>query len=81
MKVIVQLVRFLAAAVLVKSVNNPKVYLPLAIIGFISGVLEALLSFWKEVAARVHRAGEPTYTDRPRSWIHHHHIVNRNSHV
>lgn len=75
MKVIVQFVRFLAVAVYFRETDNPKIYLPLGIIGFVSGVVEAMLSFWKEVAARVHKPGEPTYTDRPRSWIHHHHSI------
>jgi hypothetical protein len=63
-KIIVQLARFFAAVVFLKNSQNPRIAYTFGTIAVLCGVFEALLGFWKEVAARVHEAGQPRYHDR-----------------
>jgi hypothetical protein len=60
-KVLTNLARFMAGVVFIKEINAPSYYLPLGIAAVLFGVSEALLSFWKEIAPRVHRPGVPVY--------------------
>jgi hypothetical protein len=61
----VQILRFFQAVVLVNEFREPKFYIPIGTATLIVGVAEAILSFWKEVAARVHLPGQPRYYDSP----------------
>jgi hypothetical protein len=64
-KSIVQFLRFLSAVVLVSHFREPQYYVPIGLLTLIAGIAEAMLSFWKEIAARVHLPGQPKYYDSP----------------
>jgi len=64
-KSLVQILRFFAAVVFVSNFREPKYFITLGTLTLIFGVAEAILGFWKEVAARVHQAGQPRYYDTP----------------
>ena len=51
--------------VFVANFREPKYFITLGTLTLIAGVTEAILSFWKEVAARVHQPGQPRYYDTP----------------
>jgi hypothetical protein len=57
--------RFLAGVAFAKYSQAPIYYVPLGILAITFGVSEALLSFWKEIAPRVHLPGMPTYHTHP----------------
>lgn len=61
----VQFLRFFQAVVFIANFKEPKYYVPIGIASLFCGVAEAILSFWKEIAARVHRPGQPRYYDSP----------------
>lgn len=64
-KVLTNLMRFLAGVAFAKYSQFPMYYVPLGILAIFFGVTEAVLSFWKEIAARVHQPGVPTYHTHP----------------
>ena len=64
-KSLVQFLRFLQAVVFIGAFSHPRYYYPIGILSLLFGVSEAVLSFWKEIAARVHRPGQPRYFDSP----------------
>lgn len=45
--------------------QEPKYYVTLGTITLVAGMAEAMLGFWKEIAARVHQPGQPKYYDSP----------------
>lgn len=62
MKSLVQLLRFFAAVLFVNEY-----YVPLGVLTLVFGIMEALLSFWKEIAARVRQPDKPRYYDSPQA--------------
>lgn len=64
-KSLVQILRFFAAVVFVANFREPKYYVTLGVLTLIFGIMEAVLGFWKEIAARVHKPGQPRYYDSP----------------
>lgn len=71
MKVLTNLTRFLAGVAFARYTQFPEYYIPLGVLAIFFGVSEALIGFWKEIAARVHQPGVPTYHTHPhprRSW-------------
>ena len=69
-KVLTNLMRFLAAVAFARYSQYPYYYIPLGVLAIFFGVTEALINFWKEIAARVHKPGVPTYHTHPhhRKW-------------
>lgn len=51
--------------VFIANFREPKYYVTLGVLTLIFGIMEAVLGFWKEVAARVHKPGQPRYYDSP----------------
>lgn len=64
-KSMVQILRFFSAVVFVYHAQEPRYYYALGVMTLIAGILEAVLGFWKEIAARVHQPGQPKYYDSP----------------
>ena len=64
-KYIVQILRFFQAVIFITHMQDPKYFYTLGFLTVIAGCLEATISFWKEIAARVHKPGQPKYFDSP----------------
>ena len=64
-KSLVQILRFFAAVVFVSNFREPKYFVTLGVLTLIFGIMEAVLGFWKEIAARVQKPGQPRYYDSP----------------
>jgi hypothetical protein len=60
-KVLANMTRFLMAVAFVKYSQVPVYYISLGVLATFFGITEALIGFWKEIAARVHQPGQPTY--------------------
>ena len=52
-KVLTNLTRFMSAVAFAKFSQAPHYYIPLGMLAIFFGVTEALIGFWKEIAARV----------------------------
>jgi hypothetical protein len=61
----VQILRFFSAVIFAYHAQEPRYYYTLGTMTLIAGILEAILGFWKEIAARVHQPGQPKYYDSP----------------
>ena len=61
----VQIRTFLRGRRLRDDFREKRYYTTLGTLTLIFGVMEAILGFWKEIAARVHKPGEPRYYDSP----------------
>ena len=64
-KYIVQILRFFQAVIFITHMQEPKYFYTLGFLTVIAGCLEATIGFWKEIAARVHKPGQPKYFDSP----------------
>ena len=60
-----QILRFFQAVIFVFHAQEPRYYVTLGTLTLISGIAEAMLGFWKEIAARVHLPGQPKYYNSP----------------